>query len=153
WRGRIYGGDQIGVRLGKDVIYHGTFGSGLFQTIYRRPASMVAAMLMSIEWHLLYAFVAILGLAFTPLFTVAALMILVPIVLSIIAAIQAPMPRHKHWLTRPLIAYLHFRQPIARGWARYAVRLKAKVLEREAKREGRPRPLPLEPHNKRTLRY
>ncbi|HEY7091386.1 MAG TPA: glycosyltransferase [Tepidisphaeraceae bacterium] len=153
WRGRIYGGDQIGVRFGSDVIYHGTFGSGLFQTIYRRPASMVAAMLMSIEWHLLYLFVAILGLTFTPLWTVAGLMLLVPVVLSIIAAIQSPAPRHKHWLTRPLIALLHFRQPIARGWARYSVRLKAKVLQREAKREGRLRPLPLEPGNKRTLRY
>ena len=43
WRGRIYGGDQIGVRVGGDVIYHGLFGTGLFQTIYRQPASMIAA--------------------------------------------------------------------------------------------------------------
>ncbi len=153
WRGRIYGGDQIGVRIGRDVIYHGVFGSGLFQTIYRRQASVVAAMLMSIEWHLLSAFVAILGFAFTPLFWVAVMMFLVPVLLSIVAAAQAPMPRHRHWLTRPLIALLHFRQPIARGWARYSVRLKAKVLEREARRAGRSRPLPLEPDNKRTLRY
>jgi glycosyltransferase involved in cell wall biosynthesis len=153
WRGRIYGGDQIGVRVGKDVIYHGVFGSGLFQTIYRKQASLLAAMLMSIEWHLLTAFMVILGLAFTPLLTVAALMVFVPIVLAIIAAAQSPAPRHKHWLTRPLIAFLHFRQPIARGWARYAVRLKAKVLQREAKRGKRPRPLPLETHNTRTLRY
>lgn len=153
WRGRIYGGDQIGVRVGRDVIYHGTFGSGLFQTIYRRPASLVAAMLMSIEWQLLSAFVVVLGLAFTPLLWIALLMFLVPLVLSVVAAAQAPMPRHRHWLTRPMIAYLHFRQPIARGWARYSVRLKAKVLQREAKREKRARPLPLEPQNKRTLRY
>ena len=67
WRGRIYGGEQIGVRFGSDVIYHGVFGSGLFQTIYRRQASLVAAMLMSIEWHLLSAFVVVLGFAFPPL--------------------------------------------------------------------------------------
>jgi glycosyltransferase involved in cell wall biosynthesis len=42
WKGKIYGGD-IGVHLGQDVIYHGVFGTGLFQTIYRQPASMVAA--------------------------------------------------------------------------------------------------------------
>lgn len=153
WRGRIYGGEQIGVRFGGDVIYHGVFGSGLFQTIYRRQASLVAAMLMSIEWQLLSAFVTILGLAFPPLLWMAILMFAVPCVLSLVAAAQAPMPRHKHWLTRPLIAFLHFRQPIARGWARYSVRLKAKVLQREAKRRGRNRPLPLERENKRTLRY
>jgi glycosyltransferase involved in cell wall biosynthesis len=101
WRGKIYGGDQIGVKVGGDVIYHGTFGTGLFQTIYRRPASVVAMMMMSIEWHLLTAFTLILGLAFSPLFYVAGLMFLTPIALAIIAAIQSPMPRHRHWLTRP----------------------------------------------------
>jgi hypothetical protein len=141
------------VRFGRDVIYHGVFGSGLFQTIYRRQPSLLAAMLMSLEWHLLSAFVLILGLAFTPLIVVAVMMFCVPVMLAIVAAAQAPMPRHPHWLSRPLIAYLHFRQPIARGWARYSVRLKAKVLQREAKRRGRLRPLPLEPETKRTLRY
>jgi glycosyltransferase involved in cell wall biosynthesis len=153
WRGRIYGGDQIGVRVGSDVIYHGVFGSGLFQTIYRRQASLVAAMLMSVEWHLLTGFVFILGLAFVPLVAVGVAMLLVPALLSMIAAWQSPAPKHRHWLTRPLIAFLHFRQPIARGWARYSVRLKAKALQREAKLTGKPRPLPLEPGQKRTLRY
>lgn len=153
WRGRIYGGDQIGVRTGRDVIYHGVFGTGLFQTIYRRQASIVAAMLMSLEWQLLSAFVALLGLAFSPLLWAALLMFAVPVVLAITAAVQSPPPKHRHWLSRPLIAYLHWRQPITRGWARYSVRLKAKVLQREAKRRGPPRPLPLEPQNKRTLRY
>ncbi|HMB96754.1 MAG TPA: glycosyltransferase, partial [Tepidisphaeraceae bacterium] len=153
WRGRIYGGDRIGVRIGHDVIYHGVFGSGLFQTIYRKQASLVAALLMSVEWHLLSAFVVILGLTFAPLLWIALMMFAVPVILSIIAAAQSEMPRHQHWLSRPLIAYLHFRQPIARGWARYAVRLMAKVLQREAKRAGPPRPLPLEPETKRVLRY
>ena len=50
WRGKIYGGDQIGVRIGGDVIYHGMFGTGLFQTIYRQPASMLAMMMISQLW-------------------------------------------------------------------------------------------------------
>jgi GT2 family glycosyltransferase len=153
WRGKIYGTDQIGVRMTGDVVYHGLFGTGLFQTIYRRPASMVAAMLMSIEWHLLYAFVAILGLAFYPLFAVASAMLLVPILLAIVAAYQQPMPRHKHFFTRPLIAYLHYRQPIARGWARYSVRLKAKVLNDEARGYRRTQELPFDPKDPCTLLY
>ena len=153
WRGKIYGTDQIGVRMTGDVVYHGTFGTGLFQTIYRRPASMLAAMLMSIEWHLLYAFVAVLGLALTPLVWVAFFMALVPPVLSVIAAMQQPMPKHQHWLTRPLIAYLHFRQPLTRGWARYSVRLKAKVLNEEATGYSRTGDLPFDPQDRRTLLY
>jgi glycosyltransferase involved in cell wall biosynthesis len=152
WRGRIYGGDQIGVRLGGDVIYHGTFGTGLFQTIYRKPASMVAMMMMSLEWHLLAGFVLVLGLAFNPLLWVALVMFITPMLLAIVAAIQAPMPRHTHPLTRPLIAYLHFRQPIARGWARYSVRLKAKVMKHEASGYSRGE-VPWDPLDGSTLRY
>jgi GT2 family glycosyltransferase len=153
WRGRIYGGDQIGVRVGGDVIYHGMFGTGLFQTIYRQPASMLAMMMMSIEWHLLAAFVTILGLAILPLLWVALFMFMTPVVLAIVAALQAPMPEHEHWLTRPLIAYLHYRQPIARGWARYSVRLKNKVMNTEARGYDRPNDLPFDPQDRKTLRY
>src|ERR1700685_2577792 len=78
WRGKIYAGDQIGVRIGGDVVYHGVFGTGLFQTIYRRPASMLAMMMMSIEWYLLAGFVLVLSLAFTPLVAVGLLMLLTP---------------------------------------------------------------------------
>ncbi len=88
WRGKIYGGDQIGVRIGGDVIYHGVFGTGLFQTIYRRPASIVAMMMMSIEWHLLAGFTLLLSLAFAPLLYVALLMFLTPVVLAIVAAMS-----------------------------------------------------------------
>ncbi len=153
WRGRIYGGDQIGVRFGRDVIYHGIFGTGLFQSLYRKPASLVAAMLMSVEWHLLTGFVLIAGLALWPLLYLAGAMALVPITLAIIAALQSPMPKHEHPLSRLLIAYLHFRQPIARGWARYTVRLKAKGLKAEAAGYRRPRELPLDPLERRTLVY
>jgi glycosyltransferase involved in cell wall biosynthesis len=153
WRGRIYGGDEIGVRFGGDVIYHGTFGTGLFQTIYRRPASVAAMMMMSIEWHLLAGFMMVLSLAFAPLLVVALLMFATPAILAIAAAWQAPAPRHRHWLTRPLIAYLHLRQPIARGWARYSVRLRAKVLRLEARGFERTSRLPVDPNDRRTLRY
>lgn len=153
WRGRIYGGEEIGVRFGRDVIYHGVFGTGLFQTLYRRPASLMAAMLMSIEWHLLYLFVIALGLAFSPLLWVGAVMALVPVGLAVMAAVQSPSPRHPHPLTRVLIAYLHYRQPIARGWARYTVRLKAKYINTVARGYLRPAALPLDPLEIRTLRY
>ena len=125
WRGRIYGREQLGVRIGRDVIYHGVFGTGLFQTIYRKPASLTAMMMMSLEWHLLAIFMAVLGLAYPPLLYAAL----------------------------PLIAYLHWRQPIARGWARYSVRLKAKVMRKQARGFARQGELPFDPASRRTLRY
>ncbi|HTW93969.1 MAG TPA: glycosyltransferase [Tepidisphaeraceae bacterium] len=158
WRGRIYGGEEIGVRFGRDVIYHGTFGTGLFQTIYRKKASLAAMMMMSIEWQLLTLFVAMLGLSsyetLPPLLWLAMAMLATPVVLAAVAALQAPMPRHRHWLTRPLIAYLHYRQPIARGWARYSARLRAKVMRLdEARGYRRVNVLPLDPVDRCTLRY
>ena len=153
WRGRIYGGEEIGIKVGGDVIYHGLFGTGLFQTIYRKPASMIAMMAMSIEWHLLTAFMAVLGLAFFPLLTVAVFMFLTPVVLACIAAYQAPKPKHSHWLSKPLIAVLHYRQPITRGWARYASRLKSKVMDTQARGYKRRNELPFDPNDRETLKY
>jgi O-antigen biosynthesis protein len=158
WRGKIYGGEDIGVRFGSDVIYHGVFGTGLFQTIYRKPASMIAAMMMSIEWHLLYAFVFILSLAFAtlglhnPVFWLGVIMAITPFALAIAAAWQAPAPKHQSFWTRPLIAYLHWRQPITRGWARYAVRLRAKVMTLKPSGRAR-RELPFDPEMPGVLRY
>ena len=153
WRGRIYGAEGVGIRVGGDVIYHGVFGTGLFQTIYRRQASVFLMMLMSIEWHLLAMFMVVMGLAFGPMLWVALAMFATPLVLAAVAAAQVPRPKHSHWLSRPLIALLHYRQPIVRGWARYSVRLKAKVLT--AKRRGvRPKArLPFDSNDRYTLRY
>jgi glycosyltransferase involved in cell wall biosynthesis len=155
WRGKIYGADDVGIRMGRDVIYHGLFGTGLFQSIYRRPASLLVMMMMSIEWHLLAGFVTVLGLAFTPLLWVAFAMFLTPIFWSMVAGAQAPEPKHNHWLSRPLIAWLHYRQPICRGWARYSVRLKNKVMvmRKEARGYQREHRLPFDPYDRNTLRY
>jgi hypothetical protein len=154
WRGRIYAPDgSLGVRVGRDVIYHGLFGSALFQTIYRKQASMPLLMMMSIEWHLLAAFVTVLGSALPALWWVAGAMFLAPAVLAGVAALQAPPPRHRHPLSRLLIAYLHFRQPFTRGWARYHVRLKAKAMQEGLRGLWPARKLPWDPFDPRTLRY
>ena len=153
WRGKIYGGEEIGVKIGRDVIYHGVFGTGLFQTIYKRRASLTAAMLMSIEWLLLAAFITFLGVAIPQLFWVAVAMFATPVVLAGVAAYQAPKPKHTNFWTRPLIAYLHWRQPITRGWARYSVRLKAKTLTARRSSYRPKRELPFDPQQPNVLRY
>jgi hypothetical protein len=115
---------------------------------------LLIMMLMSIEWHILAGFITVLGFAFPPLLWVALLMFITPAALGIVSGVQAPNPRHKHWLARPLIAYLHYRQPITRGWARYSVRLKNKVMkQRDASGFRRPELLPFDPLDRNTLRY
>ncbi|HQY88300.1 MAG TPA: hypothetical protein PK402_06555, partial [Tepidisphaeraceae bacterium] len=152
WRGRIYGAD-IGIRFGRDVIYHGVFGTGLFQTIYRRPASMLAMMLMSVEWHLLTFFVGVCGIAWRPLIWVAFAMILLSVLLAITAALQAKLPgKPRHILVRPLIAWLHWRQPIVRGLARYTVRLRAKGM-RDAADDYAHQQLPINRENPNELMF
>ncbi|MGF1632736.1 MAG: glycosyltransferase [Phycisphaerae bacterium] len=154
WRGRIYGGHElIGVKVGRDVIYHGVFGTGLFQTIYRRPASMLAMMLMSVEWHLLALFTALLGFAARPLLLVAVGMLALPPLLALVASAQAKLPRRGGIRSRLLVAYLHWRQPIARGWARYTYRLRAKELHEAAHGYKVVGPLPRDPAESRCLRY
>jgi len=157
WRGRMYGGQTAGVRIGGDVIYHGVWGTGLFQTIYRRPASLAAMMLMSIEWNALAWFVMILGVGVTPitksLIGLAFAMFLLPMFLAVVAAIQTPLPRRRHPLTRPMIAYLLWRQPLARGWARYAMRLRERVIRHPARGYLDRKRLPLDPADAAVLRY
>ena len=80
-------------------------------------------------------------------------MFAVPIGLAIVAAIQSAPPRHRHPLSRPLLAWLHYRQPLARGWARYSVRLRAKVIKGEAHGYKRDHELPFDPGAHWVLRY
>ena len=142
--GSLYAGPS-----GRDVVYHGPFGTALFQTLYRRPASVSVAVMMSVEWHAMTAVVAVLGLVVRPLLAVAAGMFAAPVVLAIAAAARSPLPRRSRWFTRPLIGYLHFRQPIARGWARHTARVSPARFDVAP----RPGPLPIDPNDRRALRY
>src|SRR5438067_7139764 len=62
WKGQIYGAPRFTWLLSRPVIYHGIFGHGLFQSIYPKAQSEIAAYVSSIEWVVLTAFIAVLGL-------------------------------------------------------------------------------------------
>jgi hypothetical protein len=130
WRGKIYGADQTSASsIGGDVIYHGLFGTGLFQTIYRQPASMLVMMMMSIEWHLLAGVRHHAG----PGVSAAALGRGADVPradrsLGNRRRIQAPRPKHQTLALAPLIAFCITASRSSRGWARYSVRLKNKVM-------------------------
>lgn len=121
WQGRIYSPAKIGVTMGTPIIYHGSFATGFFQTVYSPPPSMILMLVNSFEYHVLIAVpLWVLATVFRPLIPTAVVATFLPIIVSAIAAAQANIPRNKTrvW-SRPLVALLFFLQPIVRGWARY----------------------------------
>ena len=88
WRGIIYGDGAVGLPLRPQIVYHGQFGGGLFQTIYRHNHYGVWAVIMSLEWHFAAAFLLLLSTLYWPLAGVSAVMWLATAVLAIRSAWQ-----------------------------------------------------------------
>jgi glycosyltransferase involved in cell wall biosynthesis len=118
WNGVIYGDGAVGLPLVPQLIYHGRFGGGLFQSIYRHNQLGVCAWLLSLEWHLSALFGLVLATLFWPLVLSSALMWLATSILVIRLAWKAPLPKGAPWWCRPLVAWLYFLQPLLRGWYR-----------------------------------
>ncbi|WP_269523504.1 glycosyltransferase [Coraliomargarita parva] len=127
WKGVIYGDGAVGLPLTAQRIYHGHFGSGLFQVIYRHNNYSSSWMLMSLEWHLIAIFVLGLAVLYWPLAFASLGMWACTIGLAVRSAVNAPLPRNAPRWCRPLVAYLYFMQPIWRGWTRLTHRLRNKT--------------------------
>jgi glycosyltransferase involved in cell wall biosynthesis len=135
WRGRIYTTAKPGIVTGPPMIYHGAFGAGLFQSIYRPQGSMALMFLTSLEYYIVVVLPLIvlgllmLGLGHPYFLTLTVVSLLLPPTLCVAAALQADIPRKKTTsLSRPLVAFLFHLQPIVRGWARYRGRLQLNHL-------------------------
>lgn len=125
WSGRIYTSAKLGVLTKRPIIYHGIFGSGLFQTLYSPAPAFTLMLLTSFEYHVLVNLpLLVLSVPFRFLFPVAVASLLATLGVCVAAAAQAELPRKQRavW-SKPLIALLYFLQPIVRGWARYKGRL------------------------------
>jgi len=126
WRGRIYNPLRGAEGFGRFVIYHGVFGSGLFQTLYTPEQIGFLAPLTSLEWHVLVTFGGLLlALLWPALWPLPLLTFLASLAVAITAAAQVRLPSwQRHRWSRPLAALLYLLQPIVRGWPRYAYRLR-----------------------------
>ena len=118
WSGIIYGDGAVGLPLMPEMIYHGRFGGGLFQSIYRHNEYGMWSVIISLEWHLLAVFLLLLSTLFWPLSLISLTMWSATLALALRSAWQAPLPRGRPCWCRPLVAYLYFLQPILRGWYR-----------------------------------
>lgn len=126
WHGRIYNPTRTAGAFGRFVIYHGIFGSGLFQTLYTPEPAGLLAILTSLEWHVLFTLGGILlAMMWPALWPLPALTLLSSLTAAALAAARVDLPswQRRFW-SRPLVTALYLLQPIARGWPRYAHRLR-----------------------------
>ncbi|KAF0231947.1 MAG: hypothetical protein FD177_2689 [Desulfovibrionaceae bacterium] len=137
WAGRIYGDISGALLSTRPVIYHGVFGSGLFQTLYEPKGSLTAYLPLSFEW-MIAAFVALgAGFAFVPMFAVGALMLLTTFAFVGHRAAQAKLPKaHDTFLSRVVIALLTLAQPWVRGKARYQTLMELRRAGRKGATRG-----------------
>jgi GT2 family glycosyltransferase len=130
WRGRIYGTERpVFLSLRRARIYHGTWGTALFQSIYEPAPNHLWSLAQMPEWYfviLLLAVAIVLGPLWKPLILAVpllALAVAIPVAQSTLNACRALLdkamwPRRRRLRMRALIAGLHLMQPLARLWGR-----------------------------------
>lgn len=124
WHGRMYGSAMASLHWGKPVIYHGIWGTGLFQTLYQPCAAHWATFPGTLEWHLLALLVGTLAFHWPALWVGVAAMLWLSILVAVLRALQAQLaPKYRGVPSRVLIAALCYAQPLVRSWWRYRTRL------------------------------
>ena len=120
WRGQIYGATRFSWFVNRQIIYHGIFGEGFFQSIYPAPQSEVAAYLSSIEWFALMIFLFGLGIFLPGLRIVPYLMLGGTFCVALSYMVRARIePKFDTVHARLLVMILAFVQPLVRGFSRY----------------------------------
>jgi glycosyltransferase involved in cell wall biosynthesis len=127
WSGRIYGDLSAAMLLWrKPVIYSGTFGRGLFQTLYQPPASIFQYLPLTFEWTVASLPLAAAGIIVGGKWGLLTLPLLLTWVMCIKGGWSAKIdPRFEGTKARSLIALLIYLGPLLRGWTRIKWRLKA----------------------------
>lgn len=127
WKGVIYGVPVMDDLFGKPVIYHGEFGMGFFQSIYRRPAMDWTWIVGSLQWNMLTLFILFISSQLLFLRVVPLIMFGMTLAGALAYMASARIePKHDTILSRLVLLYLAWAQPIARAWARYVTWLAGK---------------------------
>ncbi len=127
WEGRIYGnGLTIPVKLKKDKIFHGTWGSALFQSVYSSGGFINSIPLMP-EWYFLsalFAIIGIMGFIWWPLlfawipFAITVFVVVMQAAISASRNSSLQPHQKKNYKYNALIIVLHVIQPVARLYGR-----------------------------------
>jgi hypothetical protein len=125
WLGRIYGDFTASLFSRRPVIYSGTFGRGLFQTLYEPPSSMFAYLPFTLEWNLIGALMLIAAFAAGEYVLLALAPLAITLGSSLVSAMRARIePRYANWRGRLLVALLITLGPLLRSYERYRWRIK-----------------------------
>jgi len=127
WSGVIYGDGGLTRGDGRGAVFHGRFGSGSFQIIYRQNSFSVWSYFTMLEWHAAAILIATLSLAYLPLIGVTFLMWCATFATGIRAAIRAPLETGAPRWCRPLLMLLHLSQPVVRSGYRHKQRIATRV--------------------------
>ncbi|HZU89938.1 MAG TPA: hypothetical protein VE993_11825, partial [Stellaceae bacterium] len=127
WLGRIYGDLSASLLFSrKPVIYSGTFGRGLFQTLYEPPSSLAALLPLTFEWSAAALVLALGGMVVGGWWRLLAVPLFTTWALCASGAMAAPIDaRFCGPKARLLIAFLIYIAPLLRGWERTRWRLRA----------------------------
>lgn len=129
WVGRIYGnGFTLPVKMKKDKIFHGTWGTALFQSVYKPAEGFWNSIPLMPEWYLFSLSMAILGalgFIWPPMFwcfTIFAASLAIVVMQAFISAsknVSLSPAQKKNGKYRLFIVLLHIIQPIARLYGRF----------------------------------
>jgi glycosyltransferase involved in cell wall biosynthesis len=120
WRGQIYGTPRFSWFTNRPVVYHGLFGEGFFQSLYRAPQSEIATYLSSVEWFASTIFLFGLGVFWPALRIVPYLMFGGTLAVALSYMVRARIePKFDTVHARLLVMFLAFVQPLVRGCSRY----------------------------------
>jgi hypothetical protein len=125
WSGRLYAKSLLRALGWSRRIYHGTWGTALFQSVYDTTPGTIASILMLPEWYLVIGLLAVLSLCgfFYPplrhLTWLLGLAFVPPLLHAVISGVRAAsrtLPRLPFQSARLALgtALLHFLQPAAR---------------------------------------
>ncbi len=126
WRGRMYShGSRFPLYFKKWQVYHGVWGTNLFQSIYMYTPGVFRSLPLMPEWYLLVTVllgVSISGLFWEPLLlAVPALLLAIGLLVfqALASAAKAEIvnrsfTRWERFIMRSLVAVLHLMQPVAR---------------------------------------
>ncbi len=130
WRGQLYGkGPTRPLYLRRHRVYHGVWGTGLFQSLYTRPAGVLQWLPLMPEWYLIVVVllaVAALSVVWQPLVIgvpLLAIAVGVPLVQAVQSAMHESLGRETQSAVgrvgqRALTTFLHLAQPAVRLWGR-----------------------------------
>jgi glycosyltransferase involved in cell wall biosynthesis len=129
WAGRIYGnGLTMPLPLQKEKIFHGTWGSALFQSVYQPADGFLRSIPLMPEWYLLtgmFAIVGIFGFIWSPLlmawplFAMSIALVVLQAAISSKKNASLTKAQKKNYKYRLLIIALHVVQPVARLYGRF----------------------------------